>query len=47
MKTKEQILKEVKEFYDHMTDEDLKQRLIEAGFEIIENGNGQIVFEEN
>ena len=42
----EAIVKAIKEFYENMSDEELKKLLIEAGFEVIENGDGQVIFTE-
>ena len=41
-----QKLEDLRLFYNNLTDEEFKQRLIDAGFEIIEDGNGHIIFEE-
>lgn len=38
-------MKEIKKYYDGLTKEELKQRLIEAGFEV-EDGEGKIIFTE-
>lgn len=40
------VIQKAKEFYENMSDEELKERLIEAGFEVIENGDGQVIFTE-
>ena len=46
MKNVKEQLKQIKKFYNELPDELFKQRLIEAGFEIIENSNGEFVYRE-
>ncbi len=42
----EQKIDFLKKFYENLTDEEFKARLSVAGFEIIENIAGEILFEE-
>ena len=46
MKNIKEQLEQIKKFYDELPDELFKQRLIEAGFEIIENSNGEFIYIE-
>jgi formate-dependent nitrite reductase cytochrome c552 subunit len=39
-------LEMIKKYYDEISDEEFKERLIKAGFDIIEGQEGQIIFEE-
>lgn len=39
-------LKMIKEYYDNISDNEFKERLIKAGFEIVEDIPGQFLYDE-
>lgn len=45
-KSKEEIEKEVRGMFEGMTDEEFNKEMTEAGFEIVPNGNGEVIFTE-
>ena len=46
MKSKEEIKKEVDDFYNNMAEGELSQLLIESGFKVVD-GTGEIIFTDD
>ena len=42
--TKEEKLSLLKDFYKNMSDDEFKERMKKAGFEVVENRPGEIIF---